>query len=240
MARSKDIRTTIQNLLNLANNKGASQAEAQAALLKAKELMMKYNLDQEEIMSAAGNSAHRDVKSYRTDVTFSKQVEPWIADLADLIARNSRCESYFVSRKGERRKTIAFYGYDEDLQICVIMFNYALYCIWEKFPEIRNRMKWEYGMTIKECRPYTDSYAVGFLRGMKDAFQKQYEEHKDEWGLVALTPTAVVEYAKSNVKIVDLDTSPKYLDSDCFHEGVRDGKKWAPQRALSTTEVSTV
>lgn len=41
MARSKDIRTTIQNLLNLANNKGASQAEAQAALLKAKELMMK-------------------------------------------------------------------------------------------------------------------------------------------------------------------------------------------------------
>lgn len=45
MAKKRDIRVTIQNLLDLANNKGATEAEAQAALLKAKELMMKYNLD---------------------------------------------------------------------------------------------------------------------------------------------------------------------------------------------------
>lgn len=240
MARSKDIRTTIQNLLNLANNKGASQAEAQAALLKAKELMMKYNLDQEEVMSAAGNSAHRDVKSYRTDVTFSKQVEPWIADLADLIARNSRCESYFISRKGERRKTIAFYGYDEDLQICTIMFNYALYCIWEKFPEIRNRMKWEYGMNIKQCRPYTDSYAIGFIYGMRDAFNRQYEEHKEEWGLVAITPTAVTEYLNQRCTTIDLDTNPTFIDPKMYRDGVEDGKKWAPNKAISTSEVANV
>ena len=240
MARSKDIRTTIQNLLNLANNKGASQAEAQVALLKAKELMMKYNLDQEEVMSAAGNSAHRDVKSYRTDVTFSKQVEPWIAELADLIARNSRCESYFISRKGERRKTIAFYGYDEDLQICTIMFNYALYCIWENFPEIRNRMKWEYGMNIKQCRPYTDSYAIGFIYGMRDAFNRQYEEHKEEWGLVAITPTAVTEYLNQRCTTIDLDTNPTFIDPKMYRDGVEDGKKWAPNKAISTSEVANV
>lgn len=238
MARKKDIRDTIQNLLDLANNKGATEAEAQAALLKAKELMMKYNLDQVEIEKAANGTNHRDVQSYKTDVTFSKQVEPWISDLADLIAKNARCESYFIHRGNEKRRTIAFYGYDEDLQLCVIMFNYALYCIWSKFPEIRKQMKEDYGYNIRECRPYTDSYAVGFIRGMKIAFEKQYEEHKDEWGLVAITPTAVTEYANNHLTLVSLDTRPKYLDRDYFSDGVRDGKEWSPQKSLSTTEVA--
>lgn len=56
---------TIQNLLDLANNKGATEAEAQAALLKAKELMMKYNLDQVEIENSAESTIHRDVSLIR-------------------------------------------------------------------------------------------------------------------------------------------------------------------------------
>ena len=240
MARKRDIREPIQNLLDLANNEGATEAEAQAALLKAKELMMKYNLDQVEIENSAEGTTHRDVQSYTTDVTFSKQVEPWIADLAELIAKNSRCESCFTHRGNAKRRTIKFYGYDEDLQICTIMFNYALYCIWSKFPEIRKKYKDQYGMNIKQCRPYTDSYAIGFIYGMRDAFNRQYEEHKEEWGLVAITPTAVTEYLNQRCTTIDLDTNPTFIDPKMYRDGVEDGKKWAPNKAISTSEVATV
>lgn len=230
----RDIRNTIQNLLDLAHDNGATEAEAKAALLKAKELMMKYNLDQVEISQKEENNS-RAVERYMTDITFTKRTEPWIADLADLIGRNTRCKSFFSHYYGDQKKTIGFYGYDEDLQICVIMFNYALYCIWDHFPEIRQKYKDLYGYGIRECRPYTDGYAVGFIRGMHDAFERQMDEHK-EWALVALTPTAVVEYAKSKLKTVDLGDGPA-LDRDSYLQGIEDGKKWKPQSTLYNTGI---
>lgn len=236
MKNDKDIRSTIQKLLNLAHDKGATEAESQAALLKAKELMMKYNLDNVEVSQSSNNTNSRDVKRYMTDITFTKRTEVWIADLAHLIAKNSRCMSFFTHGYGDQKRTIGFYGYDEDLQICVVMFNYALYCIWDHFPEIRNNLKEKYGFGIKQSRPYTDGYAIGFITGMRDAFEKQYEEHKQEWGLVALTPTAVIEYVENKVTSVDLGKGPS-IDRNSYHQGVKDGKKWKPQSTLYNTGI---
>lgn len=231
--RKKDIRVTIQHLLALAHDPNNYEDEAQSALLKAQELMMKYNLDQVEIMSH--DESHKDVERYMTDITFTKATEPWIADLAQLISQNTRCESFFTHHYGDKKRTIGFYGYSDDLQICVIMFNYALYCIWNKFPEIRSNMKNLYGYNIKQCRPYTDGYAVGFIVGMKDAFKKQMEDHAQKWALVAVTPQAVIDYANKRIKYVDLGSGP-ILDQDSYYNGVDDGKKWRPQKSIESKE----
>lgn len=233
---SKDIRDTIRKLLNLGHDKGASESEAKAALLKAKELMMKYNIDQIEIMKHSDTSVSYDVERYITDITFSTRVDPWIVDLADLIAKNSRCKYFFLHTSGKKRKTIGFYGYDFDLQVCTAMFNYAVYCIWDHFSEIWKYYDENYGMGVGDCRPFTNGYGYGFVEGMKTAFEEQYNNHK-EWALVALTPTAVLEYAESKVTSVDLNTP--IIDENSYKDGIEDGKKWKPEQQLYNTGIES-
>lgn len=220
----RDIRITIQNLLNLANDKGATESEAKAALLKAKELMIKYNV--ENIKNASTDNL--EVKEYLTDISFTKNTEPWINRLASVISKNFRCETFFIHKYNSKSRIIGFYGYEEDLKICSIVFNYALFCIWNKFPSIRNKMKEEFGLNIKQARPFTDGYAVGFINGIKEAFDQQYEDNKSEWGLIALTPPAVVEYG-NNIPIVTIKDTPHTIDSTYYNEGLIDGKNWKPQ-----------
>lgn len=67
-----DYKDKIRKLLALAES--PSEAEAKAALLKARELMAKHKLTQADLGEAKG----REVRSVVTEISFSKRREPWI------------------------------------------------------------------------------------------------------------------------------------------------------------------
>lgn len=230
--RESDLRSVIQKLLNLANDEGATEAEAKAALLKAKALMMKYHIEVKD----ESNEPNQEVESCVTEFTFSKRTEPWIISLASVIAQNSRCTTTAVY-SSKRRRAVKFYGYEDDLNTCVTMFNYAMYCIWSKFPKIRQQLKEEYGYSLGESRPYTDSYAIGFISGLDEAFSEQYDAYKNQWGLVAVVPNAVVDhtYRRTNGNVVHYNSMPqgRPVDPQCFQEGHTDGLNWKPQQTIS-------
>ena len=227
-----DIRVKIQKLLELASS--PNEHEAKAAMLKAKELMMKHNLESMELEGI--DFSKKEVVTYKTGIVCSNKVEPWIITLSNLIAKNYRCEAFFTHKHRAKQKKIAFLGFEDDVEVCGIMFKYALQCIWDKFPEIRNKMK-EYGYTIADCRPLTDSYAVGFIKGMREAFDSQLKSNESEWGLVALVPQEVVAEA-NKINRVSIRTTPNRVVMSMYSEGIENGKKWTPESKLSTTEVS--
>ena len=84
----EDYKDKIRKLLALAQS--PVEAEAKAALLKARELMAKHKLTEAEL-GEAKKQAVRDVK---TDITCSKRRDPWIVVLAAVIGEHYCCKGY--------------------------------------------------------------------------------------------------------------------------------------------------
>ena len=78
----------IKKLLALAES--PVEAEAQAALLKARELMAKHKLSERDLKDVG----KREVRDVELEITCSKRRDPWIVNLSGVIAENYCCQGY--------------------------------------------------------------------------------------------------------------------------------------------------
>ncbi len=224
MSQLADIKRKIRRLLALAQSK--NENEARAALLKARELMAKYKLRDAELEEAE----KQDVKRVLTDITCSKRRDPWIVRLAAVIGEKHCCRSYRICKRGQQTQTIGFIGFENDIEICTIIFRYATDCIVSEIKRIK-----------KEYRSYPNnyvknlcaSYGYGFTAGIQNAFNEQEDKNKNEWGLVLATPKAVedackdLRYKEFTARIQD-ELTPSY-----YTKGYTEGKQFDPGRRLT-------
>lgn len=161
----------IQKLLNLADkSKNHSDEEATAALLKAQELMAKYDIavemldsEEKEDMSTE-RCTHADNLGYRSA-------------LANVISKNFKVK-YYVSLG-----TVVFYGYKSDTLIAKQAFEFAYKYIYRTGNRICDKIRKD-GYSAKGV---FNSYAMGFISGMKEAFDIQCK------ALMIVTPKEVEE-----------------------------------------------
>ena len=119
----------IEKLISLSGS--SNENEARAAMLKAQELMAKYEIDREQIK---GEEKERPVIGF----TSSPYREEWIHMVSAVIADNFRCRSISICRNSSSKTfRIRFYGYEEDAEICINIFNYAIKVIRKKFITLR-------------------------------------------------------------------------------------------------------
>ena len=71
--------------------------------------------------------------------------------------------------------------------------------------ELKKSMR---GQTAYIINSYVDSYAQGFVDGLKESYDEQTEENEQEWGLVAVVPP--------EVKAVTDGMKPVYPNNDTF------------------------
>jgi len=220
-----DVKNKIAKLLALADS--PNENEAKAALLKARELMAQHKLRPEEIKRAENTKVIRKT----TEITCTKLTNTWAAQLSAIIAEHYCCKSFRSHRKGDKKVTIGFVGLEDDFEICVRIFRYAY-----DFVESRCKtLKAEYknGYTATYLRQIANAYGYGFCAGLKDAFAKQEEEHKQEWGLVLVTPKAVTDAMKDMGKAsgygqVNLAGRRAHF----ARKGFEDGQKFDPSTKL--------
>lgn len=120
---AQDIRDKIAKLLALADS--PSEAEARAALLKARELMAKHKLRPEEIKKAENVKVIKET----IGVSCTGMTDPWMPNLTAVIAGHYCCCSFRQTIKGKKTKHIGLVGLEDDFAICKSVVLYAIDCI---------------------------------------------------------------------------------------------------------------
>lgn len=173
---SESVRRKIAGLLALAGSD--NEAESKAALLKAKELMVKHKLSEDDCV---------DVKSAKvirmdTGLTGTTMTDPWLFDMAAVVAKNHCCISIREHSPRARINLIKIVGFEDDAQICTDILCYAYDCVGS----------YSRGFTGSktERRMKRNAYGYGFVSGLDAAYEAQKADHQ-EWALVAVVPEAV-------------------------------------------------
>jgi len=223
MAKPTDIKGKIRHLLALAES--PNENEARAALLKARELMARHKLTEAEL----GEAERQAVRNTLTDITCSKRRDPWICGLSAVIGESYCCKGYRTHTKGRQTQTIGFIGLEDDVEICVAIFKYAVDCIRAGVKAVEKECAGYYPWYVRQQR---DSYGYGFARGIQTALARQDEEKRDEWGLVLVMPKEVQEASrhlgKEDFKARTEDT----IDHRSYSQGYAEGKEFDPSRRL--------
>lgn len=216
------IREKIQKLLALSTS--PNENEAKAALLKAKELMIKYKMteaDFEEIKK-------QELKSFRCeDISWTTDSgNIWMVDLANLIANEYMCVASWATRKGARTHVLTLTGMGDDLEICKSVTGYAFGFVEDRVNHLHRVYR------RQDPKAITNSYAKGFILGLEMAFEDQKEEHP-EWALMVVEPEEVKEFknilGSKTVKTKKADYNPL-----AYLKGQTDGQNFTKHRVLET------
>jgi hypothetical protein len=224
--KNDSIRNKIAKLLEMADpTKNPEAGEAQAALLKARELMAKHKLRPEEC------KADKDAKVLRvnTRVTCTAMTNPWAVALSAVISEHYCCRSFRNHMTGRKVQTIGMVGLEGDIEIAQRIFEYAYDCVISEQKHTIKRDPYDAPGTYRErC----NALGWGFVKGVSDAFRAQEEEHQ-EWGLVMVVPQQVDDSMKDMGK-------PKSFGRDRMgflgdrQTGYEAGRDFNPSERLNT------
>lgn len=218
-----DYKEKIKKLLALAESN--NEHEAKAALLKAKELMAAHKISEIDL----AETKNKEVRRVMTGITYTNRGSRWVGTLACTIAENYCCG---CAVNGRQTLEVLFIGLDGDVDVCANIFKYAVdsanscsqYYLDHIYKYRCNSRKVE--NTVK------NSYATGFVNGIRDAFREQKDGKEAGWGLVMQMPSEVSEYMKTGFVTKNHKLKHKEIDYNVYGEGFKEGKKFNPNTKL--------
>lgn len=214
----------------LALSESPNEAEARAALLKAKELMAEHKLTEADIERAKAEK----VVQIRTGITFSARRDPWIDDLSGVIGDNYCCRACRTHWKGKQTREIGFAGFESDVKVCEEVFRYAVDTARAGIADFKAGMKdvWP-PVSAREISRMSASFGKGFVRGLAAAYDEQGASHQ-EWGLVMVIPKEVNDFADSRWRTAHFSSQLDSEANDAFlyAKGYDEGKRFDPSTKL--------
>lgn len=216
----ENVKEKIRKLLALSAS--SNEHEARAALLKAKELMIKNKLSEADF---------EDTKDHKMVHLVSQKVawttdsgNTWMVDLSSTIAENYMCSAAWNHRKGSRTYTLVITGLDDDAELCKTVIEYAVEFVTGTARSLARRKR-------SDIKSVTKSYASGFIAGLKLAFEVQQEEHP-EWALVVVKPDEVKRY-EDGLGHRAVKTKKSDFDPLAYMKGEVDGKNFRSNKVLT-------
>lgn len=216
------ILSKIEKLLALAGN-NPSESEAQAAMLKAQQLMAENDLDPSKLEELRKQAEEKEAvveyfKGYHNT--------QWAIYLAQIICNNFRCNLFRAKGYG-----LVFVGLKDDVAICKAVFTFASQTLEKNMMKLRR----QYRKQGKPTDGISGDYAAGFISGLDDKYREQVENNN--WGLVlvkdALVEQKSTEIMNPNAKAYSPKAKARSWDEGLYRKGYRDGKNLgADQQAL--------
>ena len=190
----------ISNLMKRAEEK--DDAEGQASILLAQNLMAKHNISVSQVQIHENKS---EVNESR--VRFGRMIW-WYAELAATIASHFRCSCM------KQGNSVIFVGLGEDAEIATAVYQGAI----EHIKYRRRQMTWA-------SKDEKNSYIVGFMCGLDEKLEAQKAamiQESESTALVLQTPVEVKDYIennttssyKSNTQVRDIDIASYFMGLD--------------------------
>lgn len=220
----ENIREKIKKLLALAQS--PNEHEAKAALLKAKELMFKNKLTEDDFEDRKADT----LKSFECeDVTWTTDSgRIWMVKLCEVLCDNYCCNAAWRTRKGTRTHTLVITGMETDLEVCKAVVGYAVGFVEGKIEYLVRKYR---NMSEKVA---ANSYAQGFIFGLEMAYEDQKDEHP-EWGLVVVKSDELKDY-ENNLKSRSVKSRATEFSPLAHAVGMNDGTNFKPQNVLAQKE----
>lgn len=223
MANREDIIERVKKLLALAEDEGATEAEATAAALMAQRLIAQNDVEQWELHS----SIEEPIEICNSAPARSR----WRWRLAEVVAPAFRCRfcgnTERLGRWAENIQRIEFYGYRTDAKAAAITFDF-LYKIGCRLAKRAARGK---------AHGTYNAYVLGYVKGIKDELEKQTE------ALMIVVPPKVKEgFEVYTANFKDVSTKLSYGGGhdakEAYDRGVAEGRDAVRSRRMDEPEAS--
>lgn len=205
---------------------GTVPTEAESALLQAQKLMAKYHISMAEITDMEGDS--KEEKVVRKEVANINLARPWVRELASTIARNFRCTNY-LSGHGSTWRCVMM-GYETDASVAVEVFSSCQKYV-ERQGENRAQRMNDKGMSSAGVKA---SFCVGFVEGLKKAYEAQVRKH-EELSLMVVVPKEATDYI-ATLETRSLGFRQRARRDEHFDAGYQTGYDYGNQRSLEDGE----
>lgn len=216
-----NVKEKIKKLLSLATS--PNENEAKAALLKAKELMAKNKLNEEDFKDEKKQDlVHLTCENIKW-TTDSGNV--WMATLCRIISEEHMCIAAWSTIRGRRTHTLVITGLKEDAEICKDVIEYAVGFVMGQVKILTRKS------VSGDAKSIRASYGEGFALGLKMAYEDQKEEHP-EWGLVVVKSDEVKSY-EDNLGTKSVKTKKNRFDPLAFAQGQIDGQEFKSKKAIA-------
>ena len=185
-----DYKAKIQKILALIDG-AKTEGEARAASLALQRLLAKTGLtlaDVEEAEEAKQEALH--MKGTR----FASAIPAWKVSLANVIAENYRCRTgiRYSGYPGARRKRVEFIGMGEDAEVAAGCYRATVSCAQRLLRRWAAAQRKRGLVDSKLCTYEKNSYYLGFVDGLKQAYEEQ--KRGDETMALALAVPAEVNH----------------------------------------------
>ncbi len=226
----------------LAKATSQNEHEAQAALLKARELMAKHKISEERVKDTQVADRKLVMTTYQ-DKTYSPNVNCWYPMIGGVIAEAHCCACVVGRVRDSVKRFVRFTGLGDDPVIALEIFTYAVRHIEDRIkaerPAINAKYKWQDTRNYA-VRRFGNSYSEGFARGLKRQYEEQMIPENNECvSLVMVRPVEVDNFVKGlNVDHIQLRQTGS--DYSAFKEGQEAGYRFTPTKQITEGQEAAV
>lgn len=192
MAKARE--TILKQVEDLLKTEGwTTQDEAETAMLKARELIGKYKITDDELAA----------KRFKTEVTFlhlpNLVPSPWKTMLAGVVCGNFRCELLKMNVKTTHKYTgkpaviehYYFVGHETDALIAARVYLFAIRTAEHELLSYLLQNQDQLGTSRPEREKAGANWCEGFAMGVNDKFLAQTQKRNSGTAVMVVTPDDV-------------------------------------------------
>lgn len=220
MKKTEDIIRKIKKLMAIANDPSASDQEIQLATYRAEKLMLKYKIDNKDVIQQEKKS-QKDVYQYKLE----KKYTGYLVWTLKVLCNNCQCIACYGG-KINSKVSLYIIGFTEDIEITKAIAIPVLDYMEETLSELKECYIGNVDFRVFK-RDWCHGFSVGIENQLKNAFIEMKEEKKFELSVIDLHPVLKTYKKKFIVNKTSHFTDTCLIGYDM---GLKDGSAYNLER----------